>query len=117
MPKDALNLRLEYPVLSNPPCLPPADVYRVASQADDAGIVKYTDSVCLHADMDKFLDPELQAIWENRIAPKAGLVRMQLVADKRLLELFKRWLRNIRSTGADRNYEPDAPVAVKGGVL
>lgn len=80
----------------------PADVFSVHEQADDVGIVKYQETVCLHADLEKYLNPELEKIWTNKVDPKTGAANLQKVADKALPVLFNRWLRNIKFTGADK---------------
>ena len=95
----------------------PADVYRVAAQADDVGVVKYQESICLHVDMDRFLNPVLQDMWNNKMTPQATAAKLQDIADKRLPELFKRWMRNIKFTGADKNYDADALPTQKGGLI
>ena len=95
----------------------PADVYRLAAQADDVGVVKYSETICLHWDMSPFLDPELLKVWENRVSPKAGAARLQDMVDRRLPELFKRWMRNVKFSGADKNWDADMVNTVKGGLM
>lgn len=81
-----------------------ADVYKVHEQADEVGIVKYQETVCLHLDLEKYINPELEKIWTNKVAPKEGATNIQRVVDKTLPILFARWVRNVKFTGADRNF-------------
>lgn len=103
--------------IGNATGMDPDDVYRVAAQADNVGVVKYQETVCLHVDMDKFLNPELQKMWENKVSPKECAANLQAASDRRLPELFKRWMRNIKFTGADKNYDSDALPTTKSGLM
>lgn len=80
----------------------PEDVLYLFDKADSVGIVKYQETVCLHADVSKQIQPELDKIWSNRVDPKSGAANIQKAIDRALPTLFQRWLRNIKFTGADR---------------
>lgn len=81
------------------------DVLELFDQADNVGIVKYQETVCLHADLAKHIQPELDKIWNNKVDPKAGAANIQKAVDRALPTLFARWMRNIKFTGADKNYK------------
>ena len=83
----------------------PQDVFRVHEQADDVGIVKYQETVCLHVDIQKFLNPELDKLWANKVDGRTCATNLQKVTDRMLPGLFARWLRNVKFTGADKSYK------------
>lgn len=81
----------------------PADILRIYEGADEVGIVKESDTICLHTDISRtYLEPILTDLWANKVAPKEAAVRLQSQANKGLPILFTRWLRNIKFTGADK---------------
>lgn len=80
----------------------PEDVFKVHEEADDVAVVKYQETVCLHADIVKYIDPVIAQLWTNKVGPKECAVNLQNAADKALPVLFKRWLRNVKFTGADK---------------
>jgi hypothetical protein len=81
------------------------DVFKVHAQADAVGIVKYQETVCLHSDIQKFITPEVDKIWANKVDPRTGAANIQKVVDRVLPTLFQRWLRNVKFTGAEKNYK------------
>lgn len=77
------------------------EVFAVHAQCDEVDIVKYQETICLDQDMKKFVDPILTNLWANRVSPVQAANQLQSMVDKRLPEMFKRWVRNIKFTGAE----------------
>lgn len=80
----------------------PDDVYRVHSQADDVGVVKEGETIALHVDLFRFLDPIMTRFYTNKISPVQTAAELQSTADKIMPTLFKRWLRNQKYTGKEK---------------
>jgi ABC-type glycerol-3-phosphate transport system substrate-binding protein len=79
----------------------PSDVLRVTDQADEVNVVKFQETICLHMDLMKFLEPSMTDLWSNKISAQQFVNKLQSATNARLPELFKRWLRNVKFTGAD----------------
>ena len=81
----------------------PADVIQIFEGADDVGVVKEQETICLDEDLTgRYLQPILLDLWANKMSPKEAATRLQNQANKALPVLFQRWIRNMKFTGADK---------------
>lgn len=80
----------------------PGDVFRVQEQMDDVGIVKESETICLHTDLStQYIEPILTQVWSNKLSPRQGTAKLQEAVNKAMPVLFKRWMRNVKYTGVD----------------
>lgn len=78
----------------------PADVFKVHEQADDVGIAKEKETICLHTDLSKqYIEPILNDFWANKISPSQIGQTLDARAKKGMALLFQRWMRNVKYTG------------------
>ena len=80
----------------------PAVVYDVHAQGDEVGVVKYGETVCLHVDLSADVEAILNRMFANKLSPTQTAQQLQSKVDKALPILFKRWLRNIEFSGAEK---------------
>lgn len=79
----------------------PATIFDIQSAMDEAGIVKYQETICIHTDLVPFWEPIVQSLWNNKISPVQAAQRLQDISNRQLPILFQRWIRNIKFTGAE----------------
>lgn len=78
----------------------PVDVYRVHKQADEVGIAKEKETICLHTDLARqYIEPVLTQFWANKISPSQIADTLDSTAAKGMAILFTRWMRNVKYTG------------------
>jgi ABC-type glycerol-3-phosphate transport system substrate-binding protein len=76
------------------------DVFKVHAQADEVGIVKEHETICLHTDLSRqYIEPVLADFWANKIGPNQINKALDDRARKGMALLFQRWMRNVKYTG------------------
>jgi ABC-type glycerol-3-phosphate transport system substrate-binding protein len=90
------------PTVSRVTGMRPSDILTVHSQADQINDVIYVSSICIHADIAPFLQVTTDKLWQDKLSPAQAAKQLQDTANKRLPDLFKRWVRNIAFTGAEK---------------